>query len=105
MHQIPDLESLNYFRPPIEHDVSFLLTERPTQRSEFVASDFIFSQRRERIDSEDFVFPLISSNKREFDLLHQEVANSFAVAEEAKAPRKTSIVANIDPNLIQLEVG
>jgi hypothetical protein len=105
MHQIPDLESLNYFRPPIEHDLSFPLPEKPTQRNEFVASDFMFSQRRERIDSEDFVFPPTSSNKRELDFLHQEVANSFAIPEEAKAPRKTSIAANIDPNLIQLEVG
>jgi hypothetical protein len=103
MHQIPDLESLNYFRPPIEHDVSFTATEKPAQKSEFIASDFMFSQRRERIDSEDFVFPPTSSNKRDFDFMHQEIVNSFAVPEEAKVPRKPSVVANIDPNLVQLE--
>ncbi len=105
MHQIPDLESLNYFRPPIENDVSFTAPEKPIQKSEFGTSDFLFSQRRERIDSEDFVFPPTTSNKREFDLLQQEVINSFSVPEEAKAPRKPSIVTNIDPNLIQLEVN
>jgi len=105
MHQIPELENLTSFRPAIDHEHSFLTSDKLPQRSDLHHVDLHFIQRRERIDSEDFTYSSMVNTKRDLELFHYDSPNHHQQSDEQKAPRKPSLLPSIDPNLLQLEVA
>ena len=105
MYQIPELENLTSFRPAIDHEHPLLAPDKLLQRSDLHHVDLHFIQRRERIDSEDFTFISAVNTKRELEFFQYDSPNNHQHSDEHKARRKPSLIPNIDPNLLQLEVA
>lgn len=108
MHQIPDLDSFNPFRPLLD-------LEKPSTHRVSLELDFSFSCRRERIDSEDFGLPAPPQLKAEPDFLNQEAVNPRErnsspepQSQTQPGPRekcKPVFALTTDPYLVGLEVG
>ena len=106
MHQIPELDNLNHFRSLIENDLSLFAIEKGSLLTDYSFNNFAFTQRRERIDSEDFSLPVSSKTRPEIDIFMQEVTSLPAnQPEEPRVRRKSSTIAIIDPTLMELEVS
>lgn len=103
MNHTSDFDNLNS-RSLFDTDLGGFFREKTLQQVGFAQNDFPFAQRRERIDSEDFVLPLNSSVRKDTDFFVAEFhAPKITVAEEAHMRRKSSIVA--DSTLLELEVS
>lgn len=106
MNQIPELDTPNPFCSFPDSDFSLFCHDTLTQLPDYPLHCFPMTQRRERIDSEDFNLPKNSKAFRELDLFQQDQPISRIDQPEECVPRKkSSSLLVTDPTLIELEVG
>ena len=108
MNQSSDFDNLN---PQSLFDGEFTvhIDERPILpilHAVFSSPDFTVTQRRERIDSEDFSLPQNPNNqKRDLDFFITEFqVTRVLVTEEKPSRKRSSVVGSPEPTLLQLEV-
>ncbi len=105
MHLIPELDSSNPFKALHETEALEFQTEKGMSFVKHTTIDFAFGHRRERIDSEDFTFPIASKSKEDSEYFQQELVHlKQSQFEEVRPRRKSSVIQITDPTLLQLEV-
>ena len=103
MNHTSDFDNLNS-RSLFDTDLGGLFRDKTLQHASFAQNDFPFAQRRERIDSEDFVLPPSLSVRKDTDFFVAEFqVPKVTAADEGHTRRKSSTVA--DSNLLELEVS
>lgn len=102
MNQTSDFDNLNT-KSLFDTELTSLFREKPTHQVLFAQSDFLYAQKRERIDSEDFVLPITLSHKKDTDFFVADFhPPKISVNEEPPVRRKSSTA--IDSNLLEFEV-
>ena len=105
MNQTTDFDNLN---PKSFFDTEFttlLIEDRSTLQINLTSPDFLFIQKRERIDSEDFSLPHSFHALRDADPFVSDYPTARLPPTEEKPRRKRSSLANSpEPTLLQLEV-
>lgn len=102
MNQTADFDNLNS-KSLFDTDLGSLFREKTIHQTQFVHPDFLYAQKRERIDSEDFVLPVAFSHKKDTDFFVADFhAPKITILEESPVRRKSS--TGIDSNLLELEV-
>lgn len=107
MDRIPDLDGSELIKALIEEELPCILEESAMVPANFAPSDCSFFQKRERIDSEDFVLPRTTNKRAKDNEAFPVDANNQKApqAEESRSRRKSSVLPNTDPTLLELEVS